>query len=359
MRKNILLVEDDEEILMLVSLALGRAGFSVKKASHYREALTEIDKNPDLDVALVDYYLPEVDGITLSNMILEKGCHFPVILFTAADFPNYENTFPPNIVDIIKKPFNIDDVTEKLDKTIKMKQYLCCVAEKNKKGQVREDGITHLIYSEKAESLKGFLSELSHRIKNALQTISTNIQLLEKGYIDESDREHCFNTIKKKINVIKDELDILKHPEEFRTVMQFSLKTVIKDVLKELKEIIKVKDIYVKTEFMKKLPLYTGKKGLFYVLVKDLLSFLINCASQHGILEISLSSHQQNYFLEIYQSGVVQGCDDVFKFYDINIKNNGAGLTRVMLNLKELKGKIDLSLPEGGGINVKISFPMH
>lgn len=361
MKKSILLVEDDAEILTLISLAVGRAGYIVEKASYYKEALAILEKNPSIDVILMDYYLPEVDGLSLSKTIYDRGLKIPIILFTAAELEQLRDKLPENIVDSIKKPFNIDDIIEKLDKTIKMKEYFFNIQKKQsleKKEEIHRN-LTDLVYTEKAESLKTLISQLSHHIKNALQTISTNIELLERGYIEEDDRARCFQSIKRKIEDIRNDLDVLKHPEELNTLSHFSLKNCIKDILRELKTEIKKKEIYVKTDFMKKLPLYYGKKRVFYVMFKDLLIFLINCIPDFGKLEISLSNHQQEYFLEIFQSGINQECDSSLKFFDMNFGEKGIGLARVVLNLKELRGKINLSILDSGVINIKISFPMH
>lgn len=361
MEKRVLLVEDDTEILTLLSLALGRGGYIVEKATDYREALEVLEKETKPDVILMDYYLPEVDGISLARTISNKNFNIPVILFTAAELEQVKHNLPPNIVDTIKKPFNIEEIIEKLDKTIKMKNYFFKVrnSESYGKQEYARNNLTDLIFTEKAESLKNLLSQLSHHIKNALQTISTNIELLEKGYVEEKDRARCFSSIKRKIEEIRDDLDVLKHPQEFNTLCRFSLKNCIRDVLHELKSEIKKKDVYIKTDFMKKLPLYYGKKGCFYVMFKDLMIFLIDCIPEHGRLEISLSSHQQEYFLEIYQSVLEQECYNSLKFFDIKFGEKGVGLTRTVLNLKELKGKIDLSISDERVLNIKLTFPMH
>lgn len=363
MSKSILLVEDDFDILNLISLSLEREGFAVAKATNYKEALREIEHNSDFDVVLMDYYLPEVDGVSLAKIISEKNYKVPVILFTAAELEHIKQNFPENIVDTIKKPFSIDEVIDKISKTIKLKQFVLSNSNRHlpeaEKTFNTNINMTDLIYTEKAESLKVLLSRLSHDIKNALQTISTNIELLEKGYVDEADKGRCFQSIKRKIDEIRKDLDVLKHPQEFQKEEAFSLKNCIRDVLRELKKEIKEKDVYIKTDFVKKLPLYHGKKGVFHVMVKDILATLLACIPMSEKIEISLANHQQEFFLEIYQSAIFQECDNSLKFFDMHYGGDGLGLARAILQLKEMKGKIDLSLLETGGINVKISFPMR
>lgn len=360
-QNSILIVEDDLDILSLLSLALERNGFLVSKATSYLQALKEITNKKNFDIILMDYYLPEVDGISLSQTIDRKGIKVPIILFTAADIDNINISLPSNIVDIIKKPFNVDEIIQKLKKTIKMKQFF--LDKQNDALAISENPITKealsdIVYTEKAESLRSLLSKLSHEIKNALQTISTNVELLENGYIEKHERARCFNAIKKKIDDIKNDIDILKHPQEFYEEKRFSLKNCLRDTIKQLKNEIKQKDVYIKTDYQKSLPFYRGKRGIFNVMMKDLFSFLLDCIPYHGKLEISLTNHQQEYFLEVIQNSIINECKSSFEVFDMNY-GNGIGLTRVVLNLKEMNGKINVSLLDSGGLHIKIIFPMH
>ena len=65
---KILVVDDDPNILELVSIQLSQAGYSVQKASNGFEALEIIEEEyPDL--AVVDVMMPGMDGYTLTKKI--------------------------------------------------------------------------------------------------------------------------------------------------------------------------------------------------------------------------------------------------------------------------------------------------
>lgn len=360
MGKNILIIEDDSDIQQLLRMALSQGGYNITAALNYKETLNILSEKGDFDVVLMDFYLPELDGLSIADIIFKKQPKLPVVLFTAAEIDDKVDKFPPNIIDVIKKPFTIEEVLEKIDRLLKLKDYFSHHQRPTPVQQVgMPQSITNVIYMEKAESLKKLLNSLSHNIKNALQTISTNIELLEKDFIDEANRERCFQSIKNKIDQIKESLDVLKHPQNLEGNSSFSIKNVIRKVISELKPQMKKKDVFVKTAFEKKIPLYFGSKLTFYTMIKDLFTFLVACIPLHGKLEIYLSLHQQDFFLEIYQSGVQQKCDNAFKFYDLHGENNNIGLTRVVLCLKELNGRIDLSLTDTGGVIIEILLPMQ
>ncbi len=44
----------------------------VHEASHAREAMAMLEQHPDIRLALVDYYMPDIDGISLVRMLRER-----------------------------------------------------------------------------------------------------------------------------------------------------------------------------------------------------------------------------------------------------------------------------------------------
>jgi len=83
-KKNILIVEDDEDILQLVSYNLIKAGFLVECVESGELALEQVrKKSPDL--ILLDIMLPGVDGTEICRRL--KGDHrynaIPIVILTA------------------------------------------------------------------------------------------------------------------------------------------------------------------------------------------------------------------------------------------------------------------------------------
>ena len=80
MKDTILIVEDDRDILEVVTIMLGREGFKVLKATNGKEAIEEVSKKPDLIV--LDVMLPDMDGFTVCRRIREESLA-PVLFLTA------------------------------------------------------------------------------------------------------------------------------------------------------------------------------------------------------------------------------------------------------------------------------------
>jgi two-component system, OmpR family, response regulator len=101
---KILVVDDDPNILELVSIQLTQAGYSVQKASNAFEAL-EIIQEDYPDLAVVDVMMPGMDGYTLTKKIRTET-DIPVLLLTAkGELEDKEKGFLAGSDDYVVKPF--------------------------------------------------------------------------------------------------------------------------------------------------------------------------------------------------------------------------------------------------------------
>lgn len=82
MSSRILVVEDEDAIINLVSMTLEMVGFEVVQARSGREGLNLISEEP-INLAVLDVMLPDMDGYELLPYAVRKGV--PVIFLTARD----------------------------------------------------------------------------------------------------------------------------------------------------------------------------------------------------------------------------------------------------------------------------------
>ena len=106
--RKVLCVDDDADILSVVSLALRTlGGLTVVVANSGAEALAML-RRERVDLALLDVMMPGMDGLqTLAAMREEPlTAGIPVVLMTAR-VQLYEQTQPPpGVLAIIAKPFD-------------------------------------------------------------------------------------------------------------------------------------------------------------------------------------------------------------------------------------------------------------
>lgn len=81
---DVLVVDDDDDKLTLLSVALGMEGYNVRTAENGREALASVESYPP-DLIITDVMMPEMDGYELARTIRRnpKTKFIPLILQTA------------------------------------------------------------------------------------------------------------------------------------------------------------------------------------------------------------------------------------------------------------------------------------
>ncbi|MBM4761692.1 response regulator transcription factor [Bacillus sp. B15-48] len=106
---HLLVVDDDEAILQLVSIHLEQAGYHVKKASNAEAALAFLQKQP-FDLIIIDVMMPGMDGFQLANIVI-KQYEMPVIMLTAkGQIEDKQKGFEQGIDDYIVKPFETKEL---------------------------------------------------------------------------------------------------------------------------------------------------------------------------------------------------------------------------------------------------------
>ncbi|HMM06703.1 MAG TPA: VanR-ABDEGLN family response regulator transcription factor [Clostridiales bacterium] len=104
MGSKILVVDDEHEIADLVEVYLQSENFTVYKFYGALEALQCIETT-ELDLAILDIMLPDMNGLTLCQKIREHH-HYPIIMLTAKDEETDKITgLTLGADDYITKPF--------------------------------------------------------------------------------------------------------------------------------------------------------------------------------------------------------------------------------------------------------------
>jgi len=120
-QKRVVYVEDEQEMIDLVRLILGRKGFDIIGANGGREGLATIRKQlPDL--VLLDLMMPDLDGWDVYQQMKaeDKTKDIPVIIVTAKA-QNIDKVLGLHIAkvdDYIAKPFSPSELLESVEKVL-------------------------------------------------------------------------------------------------------------------------------------------------------------------------------------------------------------------------------------------------
>lgn len=116
MIKNVLIVDDDQEMLLSVKEGLEKYDetFSVIIAGDGEVAVDKLRKDP-VSLVVTDLKMPRMNGFTLLAHIMEGYPDIPVIIITAYSTPEMEKQARRGgAVGYIEKPFMIEDLARKI-----------------------------------------------------------------------------------------------------------------------------------------------------------------------------------------------------------------------------------------------------
>jgi len=111
---RILVVDDESSIVDAVATALRYEGFDVREEATGRGALTAVaDFDPDLIV--LDWMLPDVEGIEVGRRLRERGLRTAIIFLTAKDaVENKVDALRAGGDDYVTKPFSLAEVVARV-----------------------------------------------------------------------------------------------------------------------------------------------------------------------------------------------------------------------------------------------------
>jgi len=117
---EILLVDDELDFLKIMESRLKQWGYSLTKATNGKDAI-EAAKKKEFGAIILDYMMPDCDGITVLQEIRKFNPTVPVIMFTAyPDSRSMKETQELGISAFIPKLSMYTDVQLSLKEILKM-----------------------------------------------------------------------------------------------------------------------------------------------------------------------------------------------------------------------------------------------
>jgi two-component system, cell cycle response regulator len=112
---RIVVIDDDQMIRELFTIALQRDGFEVLSAATGAEGLAIIAAN-DVEIALLDIHLPDISGIDVTRQLV-KTTSVSVILLTGDEANySYASAIHDGAADFIIKPIRIPELLARIER---------------------------------------------------------------------------------------------------------------------------------------------------------------------------------------------------------------------------------------------------
>lgn len=120
---KILVVDDEADLQILIQQKfrhkIRQKDYEFVFAMNGREALEQLEQNPDVDLVLSDINMPEMDGLTLLSRIKESNSLLKSIIVSAyGDMDNIRVAMNRGAFDFVTKPVDFKDLEITIDRTM-------------------------------------------------------------------------------------------------------------------------------------------------------------------------------------------------------------------------------------------------
>lgn len=117
--RNILIIEDEENIRKIIAYDLSKAGFDIDEAEDGKEGLAKGLSNA-YDLILIDWMLPKYSGIELIKKFREENVDSILFMLTAKDSEeDIVEAFEAGADDYMSKPFSPKELLARINAHLK------------------------------------------------------------------------------------------------------------------------------------------------------------------------------------------------------------------------------------------------
>lgn len=118
--KKILVLEDEPNIRGYEVITLRRSGYEPIEAENGAQAIAQLEKNPDICLALLDIMLPDIDGFEVCRRIRASGSKIGIIMLSAKSQEIDKVTgLMTGADDYVTKPFSPAELTARVDALVR------------------------------------------------------------------------------------------------------------------------------------------------------------------------------------------------------------------------------------------------
>lgn len=384
-KATIVVIDDDAHILELANLILSRRSYQVFTAPTAREGMNIIaDRLPEL--VLLDYMMPEIDGLTALREIRTRFPATYVVMFTGKGNEEIAvELMKGGASEYILKPFNNHDLADRLDNVLRIRE----IELQNQSLQLEQIRLLEEIDSwnqelqnrvrEKSEALQKAHSEISqseklaalgylsagmaHEIRNPLNSISLFIQLMRQNTTDPEQLDYQGKILKEIDRIDAIIRNLLDSSRRTRTILDnVQIDEVINNVLEAFSPQIDNLRISV-TRSCKDLPAHikadpTELEQIF----SNLLLNALDEMTSGGLIDISVCRENGRVVVRMEDSGggIPGGVlPKIFDpFFSTKSRGTGMGLPVVQRIARIYDGNIVVEKTSPQGTVFRLDFPV-
>ncbi|HEY9850071.1 MAG TPA: response regulator [Leptolyngbyaceae cyanobacterium] len=183
-KSNILIVDDTQENLQVLSATLSERGYKVRGVVNGKMAI-RVARSACPDLILLDIKMPEMDGYQVCEALKNdrETQNIPIIFISALDeVLDKVKAFTVGGIDYITKPFQVEEVLARVENQLTIQRLQKQLMEKNERLQQeileRQKAEATALAASKAKS--EFVANMSHELRTPLNAILGFTQLMNR-----------------------------------------------------------------------------------------------------------------------------------------------------------------------------------
>lgn len=383
--ERILVVDDERIILELTSMILKSRGFEVLTANGADQAFECLGREHP-DIVLLDYMMPNVDGMSALRRIRHEWPTISVLMFTGKGSEEIAvELMKAGAADYLRKPFSNQELIERIEAVLRLRR----VEEHNRelqrerellvreidrwnrelearveqKSQELEAAHAEIVQSEKLAALGHLSAGLAHEIRNPLNAIGLFTQVL-KGSL-ESDREKCsyLDRIQAEVERIDNLLiQLLSASKRSRAELKpVAVEAALEKTVALFLPQIETQGVTLQREIAA-VPPVIADAGELELVFNNLLANALNEMRDGGTLSLKVASRENLLHVVVADTGPGVPREHLSRIFDpfftTREKGTGFGLSVVLRIVRSCGGRIHVESEPGRGAAFHLEFPL-
>ncbi len=371
-RLHISIVDDEPGMLMgmdriLSGKKISFEGFddeltiSTRRSSTAQEFLTSL-KDAVPDIVLLDYKLPDKDGLEVMRELSGNKVETTIIMTTAYASIDVAITATKNgAFDFVPKPFTPDELITSIKKAAR---------------QIYLHRKAKSLAEEKKRIRFEFVSVLAHELKSPINAIDGYMGILKESSAISSSEQmasiigRCETRLGGMRSLISDLLDLtgIESGEKKREKTSIDMSAIIADAMESHSQECLRRNIAVEVAAEGN-PTITADREEMNMVVNNLISNAVKYNRDGGAVKISSKNDGEKFTLEVSDTGIGMTDEERSKIFNdfVRIKNantvkisgTGLGLSTVKKIATLYDGSVSVSENPGGGSRFAVELKLN
>ncbi len=379
---TILIVDDDETIIDYTTTYLTTLGFDVISAKESKSA-KQIIKNHLPEVVLLDYKLPDDDGVSILREVRHKYPDTYYILFTGGVSTEVAvEAMKAGATDYIAKPFKGQELANKINSVLKLrtaeimnrrllKEIESWNKELEKRVQEKAAELSKayqlIVQSEKMAILGYLATGMAHDIRNPLNTINLFLQILRNELSEDKEKVEYINIISdnaNRVNMILEKLLESSMRPKYQIKLQ-SINEIIRNTISLYEYQAFLQHVEIITDLDPDIPDFKSDYNEMEQLFSNLIMNSFHAIKNGGQITIKTKLDGNRLIIYVRDNGQGIPKENIVKIFEPlfstkkELKGSGLGLSIVNRIVKSYNGTISAESKEGEFTEFTIWLPFE